>query len=127
MKRGYIVTKLSELAKELNLPSSKGYSAAEYLEFVIEQVELKGLLFVQFFQLVDVLYIIVKKKEAVASRPEDNRGHEKTLTSEAPRGKTDISIEKSDKPEIQNSDTELFKHQETLKKSMDKPSLPWQK
>lgn len=59
MERQYKVMKLNELAAHLNLPSSKGHKTTDYLEFVINEIEKTGYIFVQFLQLIDVLYVII--------------------------------------------------------------------
>lgn len=59
MERGYKVIKLNELAAHLGLPSSKGYKTTDYLELVINEIEKTGYIFIQFLQLIDVLYVII--------------------------------------------------------------------
>ena len=146
MRRGYKVVKLNELAKELQLPSSKGTKTKDYLELVINEVENKGYRFVQFLQLVDVLYVIVQKVPAKIRnqtlppqefRPEEEiRRHYEQDPDPTGYGDPVLDQQLSESvapPEERDPVTEEpeemadIKSRDHLKKEMDKPKLPWQK
>ena len=150
MERGYKVVKLNELAKELNLPSSKGVKTRDYLELVINAVEERGLRFVQFLQLVDVLYVIIQKvdqpirhvtqpaekfrpEEEIRRHyhPEENRvGYEDDVLNERVKESFAENVPPvQEREEVTEAPPELeeMKKRDHLKKEMDKPKLPWQK
>lgn len=140
MKKGYIVLKLAELAKQLSLPSSKGKKTKDYLELVIEEVENKGYRFVQFLQLVDVLYVIVQKVPV-------QKLNQQTLPPEKFQPEEEIErhygykdpvlnqqLQESIAPpeereKVTEEPPELaeVKKRDHLKKSMKKNPLPWEK
>jgi len=133
---GYTVLKLADLAKEIGLPPSKGMKTKDYLELVIDQVEKKGLRFVQFLQLVDILYVITQKvprretpiKHVTlppeAFRPEEEiRAHyAEPLLNQQVRESTERESVTEAPPEM----AELQKR-DHLKKNLEKKDLPWKK
>ena len=144
MKKGYTVLKLADIASELGLPSSKGYKTKDFLELVINEIEKKDLRFVQFLQLVDVLYIIIEKVE----RKETPIKHV-TLPPDKFRAKEEIEAHYAGHPDpiinqqIQESNATPVRERESvtaappeleevksrnhLKKAMKKNPLPWEK
>lgn len=149
MERGYKVLKLNELAKELNLPSSKGIKTKEYLELVINTIEERGLRFVQFLQLVDVLYVIIQKVEipirhvsqpAEKFRPEEEierhynykenkSGYEDEVLNQRVReSHEENKAQKRDDIIEAPPELEEVKKRDHLQKEMNKvQKLPWQK
>lgn len=142
MERGYKVLKLNELAKELGLPSSRGTKTKDYLRMVIDAIEDYGLRFVQFLQLVDVLYVIVQKVEHgqqpirhVTLPPEEFRPEEEIAQHyEAKDPMVDQQISESVAPPEEREpvteeppELEQVKKRDHLKKTMTKEKLPWQK
>jgi len=144
MKRGYNVLKLSELATQLKLPSSKGYKTRDYLGLVIDKIEDSGYNFIQFLQLVDVLYVIIQKRPAKPdpiTRNEEVKDHydspyEKEPVQEPVRRdelietQTAESVrEVAEREPVTETPPEMEKLQkrDTLKKSMNKKPLPWEK
>ena len=136
MKRGYSVLKLSELASQLSLPSSKGYKTKDYLEHVIGQIEDNGYKFVQFLQLVGVLYVIVQKM--LTNQPNQLRSAEEIEAhySPPPKGNAKNVRKLKEKVEpVQERETvteappelENVKKRDHLKKTMKKNPLPWEK
>ncbi len=137
MKKGFTVLKLSELATQLRLPSSKGHKTKVYLELVINQIEGKGLRFVQFLQLVDVLYVIVEKVESQQSgiphvyqpadkfRPDEEIQVHYAVHDTPPTPAVPVVQERElvteAPPELEN-----IKKRDHLKKSMKKNPLPWE-
>lgn len=135
MKRGYSVLKLSELASQLSLPSSKGYKTKDYLEHVIGQIEENGYKFIQFLQLVDVLYVIVQKMPS--NQPDQLRPEEEIKAHYSPPspGNAKNIRKPTEKVEpVQERETvteappelENVKKRDHLKKSMKKNPLPWE-
>jgi len=144
MKKGFTVLKLSELATELGLPSSKGHKTKDYLELVINQIEGAGFRFVQFLQLVDVLYVIIEKVEHKQSGikhvylPPDGFDPDQEIRnhynipdapSAPPSQKAPIVKEVQEREMVTEAPPELeeIKNREHLKKSMKKNPLPWEK
>lgn len=54
--------KMADAVKFLGLPSSKGYGTPEYLGMIIDKVEQLDYRFIQFLQLVDILYVIFDRR-----------------------------------------------------------------
>ena len=144
MKKGFTVLKLSELATELGLPSSKGHKTKDYLELVISQIEGGGFRFVQFLQLVDVLYVIIEKVEHSQSGvkhvylPPDEfnpdqeiRNHYSPppISSASPTPNAPVVKEVQEREMVTEAPAELeeLKDRSHLKKSMKKNPLPWEK
>jgi hypothetical protein len=138
---GYTVLKLADLAKEIGLPPSKGMKTKDYLELVIDKVEKKGLRFVQFLQLVDVLYVITQKVvrggtpiQHVTLPPEKFRPEEEIkehynvshyaepLLNQQVRESTERSPVIEPSPEM-----EELQKRDHLDKNLVKKDLPWKK
>jgi hypothetical protein len=135
----YSVLKLADLAKEIGLPSSKGFKTKDYLELVIRQIEEKGLRFVQFLQLVDVLYVITERRGSFSNRgPVLNTVH---LPSDPFRADEEIRAhyaepilnqqvrESTERPAVLESPPEMAELQKRdhLNKNLVKKDLPWKK
>jgi len=139
MERGYKVVKLSELAKNLGLPSSKGYKTKDYLQLVIEKIEENGYRFVQFLQLVDVLYVITQQVPAstvshVTLPPEEFRPEQEIAQhygygDEVLDSQLKESTKVQEREPVTEEPPELagVKKRDHLKKSMKKKPLPWEK
>ncbi len=147
-KTGYTVLKLADLVNQMGLPSSKGYKTKDYLELVIKEIEDRDFRFVQFLQLVDILYVIVqavnhasKKVNHVNLPPDKFRAQEEIHEHYAVRGtpphpdpvinqqineSTHTVPERESVTEAPEELAEL-KSREHLKKSMKKNPLPWEK
>ena len=134
MDRGYKVLKLNDLVKQLGLPSSKSYKTTDYLELVINSIEKTGLRFVQFLQLVDVLYVVVQKvgvtsNESYSTRMERTEVKRvKEIPKEYQTNSSNITKKESSVSEKMEYPEELkeVKQRDTLDKSMSKNKLPWQ-
>jgi len=141
MKKGFTVLKLADLARELNLPSSKGHKTKDYLELAINQIEKTGLRFVQFLQLVDVLYVIVENAERKQTPiqhvylPPDEFNPDQEIRNHytPPPAVTPVSTpvvqEVQEREMVTEAPPELeeLKNRDHLKKSMKKNPLPWEK
>ncbi len=139
MERGYKVLKLSELAKNLGLPSSKGYKTKDYLSLVIEKIEDNGYRFVQFLQLVDILYVITQQVPAstvshVTLPPEEFRPEQEIAQhygygDEVLDSQLRESTQVQEREPVTEEPPELaaVKKRDHLKKSMQKKPLPWEK
>ena len=136
MKKGFTVLKLADLARELGLPSSKGHKTKDYLELVINQIEGMGFRFVQFLQLVDVLYVIIENAERkqtpvqhVYLPPDQFNPDQEIQNHYAPPVATPVVQEVQDREMVTEAPPELeeLKNREHLKKSMKKNPLPWEK
>jgi hypothetical protein len=141
MKKGFTVLKLADLARELNLPSSKGQKTKDYLELVINQIEGTGLRFVQFLQLVDVLYVIIENAErkqtsiqhvylpADEFNPEQEIRNHYTPPPAVTPASTPVVQEVQEREMVTEAPPELeeLKNRDHLKKSMKKNPLPWEK
>jgi hypothetical protein len=145
MKKGYIVSKLADVAREFNFPSSKGYKTSDYLELVIKEVENKGFRFIQFLQLVDVLYIIIENPEETKKIPVNHV----TLPADEFRAEEEIESHYANHPDpvinqqIKESNATPVRERESvteappeleqvksrthLKRAMKKNPLPWEK
>lgn len=145
MKKGYTVSKLADLAREFNFPSSKGYKTKDYLELVIKEVENKGFRFIQFLQLVDVLYIIIENPEETKKIPVNYV----TLPPDKFRAEEEIEAHYVNHPDliinqqIKESNATPVRERESvteappeleqvksrthLKRAMKKNPLPWEK
>lgn len=145
MKKGYTVLKLADLAAELGLPSSKGYKTKDFLELVINEIEKKDLRFVQFLQLVDVLYVIIEKVERketpvqhVVQPAEKFRAaeeieahyanHPDPVINQQIRESTNMNPVK-ERESVTEAPPELerVKSRSHLKQAMKKNPLPWEK
>jgi hypothetical protein len=140
MNRGYTVLKLRDLVKKLGLPGSKDFKTTEYLELVINSIEERGLRFIQFLQLVDVLYVIVQREDQ-SSRPSRSSNTSRPEPTMSRPVKTEVSSRKTDFGEVITAKTERqvsekmdypeelkeVKQGDTLKKELNKNPLPWQK
>lgn len=141
MKDGFTVSKLSDLAKDLKLPSSKGHKTKDYLELVINQVEASGYRFVQFLQLVDVLYVITEKVKVKQTPFQQHKPPERFRPDEEirdhynhPDPVINQQVKESTTPEVQrrsnvtdsSPELEKVKSRKHLEKSMKKNPLPWE-
>ena len=141
MKRGYDVLKLAELATQLKLPSSKGYKTRDYLGLVINKIEDSGYNFIQFLQLVDVLYVIIQEKEKVKGNitvDEEIQSHYEPYEKTSNLKRKDPIIEHQMKESVREvaerepvtetpPEMEILQQRDHLKKSMKKNPLPWEK
>lgn len=147
-KTGYTVLKLSDLVNQFGLPSSKGHKTKDYLELVIKEIEDRDFRFVQFLQLVDILYVIVqavshaqKTMNHVNIPPDKFRPEEEIhehyavrATPPHPDPVLNQQINESthtvpDREPVTEAPEELaeLKNRDHLKKSMKKNPLPWDK
>jgi len=133
MERQYKVMKLNELASSLKLPSSKGQKTIDYLEFVISEIEKRGYRFVQFLQLVDVLYVIIDVAGYIQYvnlpeekfRPEEEiRDHYNPPAAKFSRKKEEIPVPQNEKFE---EALDAVKSRDHLNKNMSGAKLPWKK
>ena len=143
MERGYKVLKLQDLASQLKLPSSKGMKTKDYLALVINAVEDTGLRFVQFLQLVDVLYIIVQKVEHKQQkvqhvtlppekfRPEEeisrHYGYGDPVMDSQLEESTGIEVQEREPVTEEPPELEEVKKRDHLEKNLEKKPLPWKK
>jgi hypothetical protein len=135
MEREYKVVKLNELAVSMKLPSNKGHKTNEYLEIVIEAIESKGYRFVQFLQLIDVLYVIIdtagyKSVNHVIQPLEKFRPEEEIHDHYFPPTKK--TSKKSEEPESEvtvkfEEALDAVKSRDHLNKNMSGAKLPWKK
>jgi len=132
MKNEYKVLKLNELGPQLGLPSSKGYKTSDYLELVIQKIEASGYAFVQFLQLIDVLYVIINTagKLNYVNLPPEEFNPEKEIRDHY-NPKPSSGKKKKEEPvevheEFQKA-MEVVKDRETLQKNMHGVKLPWKK
>jgi len=132
MEKQYKVVKLNELASSLKLPPNSGMKSNEYLELLISEIERRGYRFVQFLQLVDVLYVIIDVAGLVTHvtlPPEKFRPEEEIAAhynpSKKERGKkAEPPMEKKEKFE---EALEAVKSRDHLDKNMSGVKLPWKK
>jgi len=137
MKKGFTVLKLADLARELGLPSSKGHKTKDYLELVINQIEGAGFRFVQFLQLVDVLYVIIDNVERkqtsvqhVYLPPDQNNPAQEIKNHyDPPPVATPVVKKVQEREAVTEAPPELeeIKNRKHLEKSMKKNPLPWEK
>jgi len=134
MKNGYKVIKLNELGPQLGLPSSKGYKTSDYLELVIQRIEESGYAFIQFLQLIDVLYVIINtagKTNYEALPPEEFNPEKEIRDHYSPKSSGKPSKKQKEETvevheEFQKA-MEVVKDRETLEKNMHGGKLPWKK
>jgi len=131
MDKGYRILKLKDLVKQLRLPSSKSFKTTEYLTYVIEAIEDAGFRFVQVLQLVDVLYVIVQKvpqEEYIPVKYTSQTKKTPTRAKVEPEIREEFKIEAPKTKSVpEKKEISIEIEQVDLKKSMDKPKLPWQK
>jgi hypothetical protein len=130
MKNEYRVLRLSELVSQLRLPSSKGLRTHQYLERVIGEIENNRLKFIQFLQLIDVLYVIIQVPDtsvpADKFRPEEEiRNHYNPPSSKQNTSGPD-AIE-TDSAEKFEEAIVAVKSRDHLTKNMSGARLPWKK
>jgi hypothetical protein len=66
-RKNHKVIKLSDLANKLGIRRAGGISNEKYLEYIIEEIQKNGLVFVQFFQLMDLVYVILLPGDEIQS------------------------------------------------------------
>ena len=128
----YKIFNIKDLLAELNFEGrAKGSKTEVYLEGVIKRInETSNYRWVQFFQLVDVFFIIVEVKPKEESKPkpvkrdtfEEIKQH---YNPEQPQ--FNKPVEKKE-PEPEPAAIEYHPRKEDyVKKNMNKPELPWAK
>jgi hypothetical protein len=135
MKNNYKVLKLNELADQLGLPSSKGYKTKDYLELVIGEIEDRGYRFVQFFQLIDVLYVIINTgvpketpyvEEFNPTAEIRNHYRPVQLIDEKPQTKRKVEKE-AETANVAEEALDNIKKRDHLDKNLKAAALPWKK
>jgi hypothetical protein len=121
----YKILSLKQLSLELQLETGKGKPVEKHLETVIKDINLSGkYTWVQFFQLVDVFYVVVFLTNARTKTTNDEiNSHYEYKTPENKPFETTGSLVK----ESQETAAPVMMDRDHVKKNMQKVGLPWAK